>query len=57
VGEQRKRSFIPGDKQVLVQKADDALYAQIAEEVIRQLEDAYVWWKKYNTPARLKKAK
>lgn len=57
VGEQRKRSFIPGDKQVLVQKADDALYVQIAEEVIRQLEDAYVWWKKHNTPARLKKAR
>jgi len=57
VSEQRKQSFIPGQNQVLVQQADDALYARIAEEVNRQLEDAYAWLKKHNTPARLRKAK
>lgn len=57
VSEQRNHSFIPGQNQVLVQKADDDLYPQIAEEVNRQLEDAYAWWKKYDTPARLRKAK
>ena len=57
VGEQRKRSFLPGPNQVLVQQADDALFARIADEVNRQLEDAYAWLEKHNTPARLRKAK
>ena len=57
VGEQRKRSFIPGPNQVLVQQADDDLFEKIADEVNRQLEDAYAWLKQHNTPARLKKAK
>ena len=57
VGEQRSKGFIPGRNQVLVQKADDALYARVADEVNRQLRDAYAWWEKYNTPVRLKKAK
>jgi len=57
VGEQRKRSFLPGPNQVLVQQADDALYAKIADEVNMQLEDAYAWLKQHDTPARLRKAK
>ena len=57
VSEQRSKSFIPGMNQTQVQAADDGLYARIADEVNRQLEEAYVWWKKYDTPTRLKKAK
>ena len=57
VGEQRKRGFIPGPNQVLVQQADDALHANIADEVNRQMEDAYAWLKQHSTPARLRKAK
>ena len=57
VSEQRAKSFIPGMNQTQVQAADDGLYARIADEVNSQLEEAYEWGKKYNTPARLKKAK
>jgi len=57
VSEQRKRSFLPGPNQVLVQQADDALFEKIADEVNKQLADAYAWLKQHNTPARLRKAK
>ncbi len=57
ISEQRSKSFIPGVNQTQVQAADDGLYSLVADEVNRQLEDAHVWWKKYDTPARLKKAK
>lgn len=57
VSEQRSQSFIPGRNQELVQKADDALYQRIADEVNSQLKEAYNWWEKYNSHARLKKAK
>ncbi len=57
VSEQRSKSFIPGMNQTQVQTVEDGLYALIADEVNQQLEEAYAWWKKYDTPARLKKAK
>lgn len=57
VGEQKNKKFIPNEKQVLVQKADDYLYSKISNEVNRQMESAYKWWNKYSTPKKMKKYK
>ncbi len=57
VGEQKSKNFIPSEKQVLVQKADDSLYSKISNEVNRQMESAYNWWNKHNTPEKMKKYK
>lgn len=57
ISEQKSKSFIPEEKQVLVQKADDSLYSTIAVEVNRQLKNAFEWWEKCNTPKKMKKCK
>lgn len=57
VSEQKSKNFIPNEKQVLVQRADDALYSRISSELNRQMKDAYDWWNKYNTPQKMKKYK
>ncbi len=57
VGEQKSKNFIPNEKQVLVQKADDYLYSKISSEVNRQMESAYNWWNKYSTPKKMKRYK
>lgn len=57
VSEQRSKSFIPGMNQVLVQEAGEELFVSIADEVNNQMAEAYEWWRKYTTPARLKRAK
>ncbi len=54
VSEKRAVSYTPKDGEVLVQKFSDELFLVIADEVNRQMQAAYAWWEKHNTPRKMK---
>jgi hypothetical protein len=54
VSERRSKNFVPEQDQVLVQKADDSLYLKISSEVNRQMEYAYEWWMRHDTPQKMR---
>ncbi len=53
ISEEKAKTYIPTEYEVLVQKSDEDLYRKICDEVNNQMEIAYQWWEAFYKNKRL----